>query len=96
MRRSAFCRSSIDGTATNTCVHHVPALTRVGLQVREDQPYRLAVSSFIQSSENYIDVVKCARQLVCGAGVVFVHRAAKRHAAQNSRLPCTMHSTAHH
>lgn len=35
---------------------------RLLLQVREDHPFRFAVSSFIQSRENYIDVVKCAHR----------------------------------
>lgn len=38
--------------------HAADALYGLSWSVREDRPYRFAVSSFIQSRENYIDVIK--------------------------------------
>ena len=70
------CRS-IDTPQTPHCM----ALHRVTLQVREDQPYRLAVSSFVQNPENYIEVIKCALLQFCrpavAAAVVFGHKPGK-------------------
>lgn len=35
--------------------------TCVCMQVREDKPFRFAVGSFIQNSDNYVDIIHCAR-----------------------------------